>query len=149
MPSVRELTPDETGLAWAALRELRPHVASPEELERRVNSAQRAEGYRLVGSFAEGDAAPAAVAGFRTLHALAWGYALYVDDLVTRAARRGEGHADALLRWLVEEARRLGCEQLHLDSGVQRERETAHRFYFNHGLRISAYHFSRELEGDG
>jgi hypothetical protein len=28
---------------------------------------------------------------------------------------------------------------------VIRERETAHRFYFNHRLRISAYHFSREL----
>jgi GNAT superfamily N-acetyltransferase len=68
-----------------------------------------------------------------------------VDDLVTREARRGEGHADALMRWLVDEAARLGCDQLHLDSGVQRERETAHRFYFNHRLRITAYHFSRAL----
>jgi|GEM_PF-4654519 len=85
MPSVRELTPDETGLAWPALRELRPHVASSEELERLVNSAQRAEGYRLVGSFAEGDAAPAA--GYRTLRTLYAGYMLYVDDLLT--LRRG------------------------------------------------------------
>ena len=145
MPPVRELTPEETALAWLALRELRPHVTSPEELARRVNGAQRAEGYRLIGSFAEGDEDPAAVAGFRAHHTLYAGYMLYVDDLVTREARRGEGHADALMRWLLEEAVRLGCEQLHLDSGVQRERETAHRFYFNHRLRISAYHFSREL----
>jgi len=87
MPRVRELTPDETGLAWPALRELRPHVASSEELERLVNGAQRAEGYRLAGSFAEGDAAPAAVAGFRTLRTLYAGYMLYVDDLLT--LRRG------------------------------------------------------------
>jgi GNAT superfamily N-acetyltransferase len=148
MPTVRELTAEETALAWSALRELRPHVASPEEMTRRVNSEQRAEGYRLAGSFAAGDQEPAGVAGFRTLHTLAWGHVLYVDDLVTRADRRGEGHADALMRWLVEEAARLGCAQLHLDSGVQRERETAHRFYFNHRLRISAYHFSRELAAD-
>ncbi|HEY7023195.1 MAG TPA: GNAT family N-acetyltransferase [Ktedonobacterales bacterium] len=145
MPTVRELTPEETALTWSALRELRPHVTSPEELTRRVNDAQRNDGYRLAGSFAEDDEEPAAVAGFRTLRTLAWGHLLYVDDLVTREARRGEGHADALMRWLLEEAARLGCEQLHLDSGVQRERETAHRFYFNHRLRISAYHFSREL----
>jgi GNAT superfamily N-acetyltransferase len=148
MPMVRELAPEETALAWSALRELRPHVTSPEDLESRVNGAQRDEGYRLVGSFAEGDEEPAAVAGFRTLCALAWGHVLYVDDLVTREARRGEGHADALMRWLLEEAARLGCEQLHLDSGVQRERETAHRFYFNHRLRITAYHFSRELDSE-
>jgi GNAT superfamily N-acetyltransferase len=148
MPIVRELAPEETALAWSALRELRPHVTSPEDLESRVNGAQRDEGYRLVGSFAEGDEEPAAVAGFRTLCALAWGHVLYVDDLVTREARRGEGHADALMRWLLEEAARLGCEQLHLDSGVQRERETAHRFYFNHRLRITAYHFSRELDSE-
>jgi GNAT superfamily N-acetyltransferase len=148
MPTVRELSPEETALAWSALRELRPHVTSPEDLESRVNGAQRDEGYRLVGSFAEADEEPAAVAGFRARHTLYAGYMLYVDDLVTREARRGEGHADALMRWLVEEAARLGCEQLHLDSGVQRERETAHRFYFNHRLRISAYHFSRELAAD-
>jgi GNAT superfamily N-acetyltransferase len=74
---------------------------------------------------------------------------LYVDDLVTREARRGEGHADALMRWLAEEAARLGCEQLHLDSDVQRECETAHRFYFNLRTRITAYYFSRELAVDG
>jgi GNAT superfamily N-acetyltransferase len=145
MPTVRELTPEETALAWSALRELRPHVISPEELTRRVNDAQRDEGYRLAGSFADDDQEPAAVAGFRAQHTLYAGYILYVDDLVTREARRGEGHADALMRWLVDEAARLGCDQLHLDSGVQRERETAHRFYFNHRLRITAYHFSREL----
>jgi GNAT superfamily N-acetyltransferase len=145
MPTVRELRPEETALAWGALRELRPHVTSPEDLESLVNGAQRAEGYRLIASFADGDEIPAAVAGFRAQHTLYAGYILYVDDLVTREARRGEGHADALMRWLVDEAARLGCDQLHLDSGVQRERETAHRFYFNHRLRITAYHFSRRL----
>jgi hypothetical protein len=43
-------------------------------------------------------------------------------------------------------ARRAGCEQLHLDSGVGRDRVDAHRLYFNAGLQISAYHFARLIE---
>ncbi len=124
MATVRELRPVETGLACATMRELRPHVASEADFVERVNTLQRPEGYRLVGSFVEGQAEPVAVAGFRVLHTLAWGYVLYVDDLVTREAYREQRHAAALKRWLVDEAARLGCDQLHLDSGVHRH--TAH-----------------------
>jgi len=142
---VRELGPEETGLAYATMRELRTHLASEADFIERVNAVQRPEGYRLAGSFVEGQAEPVAVAGFRTLHTLAWGHVLYVDDLVTREAYRGQGHAAALKRWLVDEAARLSCDQLHLDSGVHRH--TAHRFYLNQRMRITAYHFARELGG--
>jgi hypothetical protein len=80
----RELTTDETHLAFAPMRELRPHLASVEEFVERVNGAQRPEGYRLVGSFATaGPDEPVAVTGFRRLHTLAWGDELYIDDLAT------------------------------------------------------------------
>jgi hypothetical protein len=46
----------------------------------------------------------------------------------------------------MEEGRRLGCTQFHLDSGVGIEREDAHRLYFNTGLRITSYHFQAPLE---
>jgi hypothetical protein len=39
------------------------------------------------------------------------------------------------------EARRLQCDELHLDSGVGPERQDAHRLYFNAGMRIASYHF--------
>ena len=108
--------------------------------------AQRESGYRLVGSFEPGDDAAAAVAGFRLGESLAWGRFVYVDDLVTRAALRGRGHADAVMTWVVAEGRRSGCAQLHLDSGVGRDRADAHRFYFRHGLHIASYHFARAIE---
>ena len=142
--TVRELGPGETHLAAAALLELRPHYDAA-SLVRRVDELQRVGGFRLAASFAEGEEEAAAAAGFRILENLAWGRALYVDDLSTRAADRGAGHADALFTWLGEEAERAGCEQFHLDSGVIPEREAAHRFYFNHRLRISAYHFHRAV----
>lgn len=143
MATLRELGPDETALVYVAMRELRPHLPSPMEFVARVNASQRPEGYRLLAAFAPDVPDAVAVAGFRTLHTLAWGHVLYVDDLITRPAYRSQGHADALLLWLLEEARRLGCEQFHLDSGVQRF--DAHRFYFAHRMRISAYHFQIDL----
>jgi hypothetical protein len=48
--------------------------------------------------------------------------------------------------WLTEEGQRLGCGQLHLDSGVGPERFDAHRLYHNHGLAIYSHHFARAVE---
>ena len=143
MVMIREIGPEETGLAYAAMLELRSHLTSREVMVEQINRRLRPEGYRLLGSFEEGMEEPVALAGFRFLHSLSWGHALYVDDLVTRSDFRGKGHADGLMKWLFAEAKRLGCDQFHLDSGPQRL--VAHRFYFNQGLHISAYHFARGL----
>jgi GNAT superfamily N-acetyltransferase len=144
MPEIREIREGETLRAARALLELRPHRAPAEALAA-LADGQRGAGYRLVGSFEPDEDDAAAVAGFRLQENLAWGFHLYVDDLVTRADRRGRGHGGALMRWLAVEACRAGCEQLHLDSGVGAEREDAHRLYFNAGLRISSYHFQRPV----
>ena len=127
------------------MRELRPHFADEESFVRRVDGVQRAEGYRLIGAFEDGGEDAVAVAGFRIGHMLAWGRFLYVDDLSTLPAARRRGHGRALLEWLAEEARRLDCEQLHLDSGVGPDRFDAHRLYLNVGLGITSHHFARRL----
>src|SRR4051794_26654798 len=133
---IREIEPSETALAYAAMRTLRPHMTSEEEFVRRVDDVQRAEGYRLAGAFEDGTTQALAVAGFRVVHMLAWGSAaIYVDDLATLPEARRRGHARALLDWMLDEARRLGCEQLHLDSATIPERADAHRLYFNAGLQ--------------
>jgi GNAT superfamily N-acetyltransferase len=139
---IREILPPDTGLAFEAMRALRAHYSSPDEFVRRVDEEQRPQGYRIVGVF-EDDGRCTAVAGFRLIRNLAWGDCLYIDDLSTRPDARGRGHGRALLDWCLEEAGRLGCDELHLDSGVGPERETAHRLYFNAGLRITSYHFAR------
>jgi GNAT superfamily N-acetyltransferase len=143
--AVRELPPGETRLAHAAMAALRAAYAREDDFVARVDGVQRPEGYRLVAAFAEGRDQAVAAAGFRVAHSLAWGHYLYVDDLSTVSDARRQGHAGALLDWLAEEARRLGCEQLHLDSGTAPERHDAHRLYLNHGLAIYAHHFSRGL----
>ena len=140
---IRELADDDTHLAFDAMAELR-RLDSLKTFLGRV-AEQRREGYRVVATFEADDDQAAAVAGFRLAHFLAWGKAIYVDDVSTRAKYRGRGHAGALMDWLIVEARRLDCDQLHLDSGVGPDRETAHRLYMNKGLRISAHHFSIDL----
>ncbi len=145
---IREIHPPDTATAFEAMRALRAHFTDVEAFVRRVDEVQRPEGYRLVGAFEESEAAAAAVAGFRCGHNLAWGDYLYVDDLSTHPDARHRGHGRALLDWLVEEAKRLGCEQLHLDSGVGLERADAHRLYMNANLVISAHHFTRLVPVD-
>jgi GNAT superfamily N-acetyltransferase len=142
---VREIVPPDTAVAFPAMRALRPHYDDQAAWVRQVVGVQRTEGYRLVGAFEEGEDAAVAVAGFRVGHNLAWGRYLYIDDLSTLPTGRRRGHARRLLAWLEEEARRLHCDELHLDSGVGPERADAHRLYFASGMRITSYHFTREL----
>jgi GNAT superfamily N-acetyltransferase len=141
---VRELLPPDTGLAFEAMRALRTHHAQREAWIARVDELQRPEGYRLAAAFDDGEEA-VAVAGFRLGHNLAWGRFIYVDDLSTLPAARGRGHGAALLDWIFEEARRLGCDELHLDSGSIPERWAAHRLYHRTGMSISAHHFVRQV----
>lgn len=140
---IRELSPQETGLAFEAMRVLRTNLSEEAEFVRRVDEEQRPEGYRLVVAFEEGGPEAVAVAGFRTGHNLAWGHHLYVDDLSTLPDARCHGHGRALLEWLLEEGARLGCDQFHLDSGVGLDRSDAHRLYLNAGLVIASHHFAR------
>jgi GNAT superfamily N-acetyltransferase len=141
---IRELRPGEEGLAAAALLALRPHFGDLEAVARRA-AEQRADGYRLAAVIEPDAEHSPAVAGFRIARNLAWGRHLYVDDLSTLPAARGRGYGAALMEWLIERARAEDCAELHLDSGVGADRESAHRLYFGSRLRIASYHFTREL----
>jgi len=66
-----------------------------------------------------------------------------VDDLVTDAVSRSQALGRRLFEWLVARAREAGCEQFHLDSGVQRF--DAHRFYLARRMAISSHHFGLSI----
>ena len=80
------------------------------------------------------------MAGFRFLEFLAWGKVLYIDDLITNSEVRKNGHGGKLLKWIIEQAKQMNCDQVHLDSGPQRH--DAHRLYLNHGFKIIGHHFA-------
>jgi GNAT superfamily N-acetyltransferase len=116
--------------------QLRPRIA-PEQYVETVRRMMRSDGYQIAALLE--DNVVRAVAGYRFIEMLYCGRILYVDDLNTDERLRSHGYGQALMDWLKAEARANGCAELHLDSGVQRER--AHAFYFRERLTINAYHF--------
>ncbi len=132
---------DEVRALFPVMVQLRQHLTGPDELATRV-AGMRGAGFRLVWTTDEAGV-PVAVAGFRVYETLYAGLKLYVDDLVTTEARRGKGDGTVLIEWLKGEARRLGCVELDLDSGVQRA--GAHAFYFARGMHVSSFHFRMKV----
>jgi GNAT superfamily N-acetyltransferase len=121
--------------------QLRPHLKNADDLVTRVRR-QMAEGFRLAVIRVNGRVA--AVAGFRIFECLHAGKHMYVDDLVTDANQRSTGLGHEMMAWLVDYARQHQCEQLHLDSGVQRFE--AHRFYLRERMHITSHHFAMKLK---
>jgi len=102
---------------------------------------QMLSGYQLVSLKSNNEIC--ALAGFRYSENLAWGKFLYVDDLITSIDHRSKGYGKKLLAWLIQQAEENECQQLELDSGVQRK--DAHRFYLREKMRNSSLHFSISL----
>lgn len=118
------------------LLELRPQYSAT-ELAKQIRK-QQALGYQL--AYVEEQGKVLCVAGFVIGEKLAWQKHLYVDDLVTSEKQRSTGAGKLLMNWLRNYAREQGCQQLHLDSGVQRF--GAHRFYLREGFCINSHHFA-------
>ena len=123
------------------MAELRPQYGEQAFVEQ-VRRQQQSCGYQLASL--EDDGRVQAVTGFRLAEYLAWGRVLYVDDLVTAAASRSRGYGRDVFAWLMAQAKAAACDQLHLDSGVQRF--GAHRFYLAQRMDITSHHFSLKLK---
>jgi ribosomal protein S18 acetylase RimI-like enzyme len=138
--SIRPIEAGDADAAFALMRQLRPRLASTRDFEARWRR-QAEGGYRAAAAWAE--AWPLALAGFRVLENFVHGRYLYVDDLVVDEAERGRGLGAALMVWLKEEGRALGCDSLVLDTALANA--TAQRFYRRQGLSDRALRFSFAL----
>ncbi|MER5310634.1 GNAT family N-acetyltransferase [Streptomyces sp. NPDC002773] len=127
---------------WPVFRELRPHITSEDEFVERWK-VQQGEAYRI--AFLEQDGEVRAAAGFRIVHSMAWGRAVYLDDLGALAEHQGAGLGSAVLRFVQDEARRLDCGAVHLDTGYHRRR--AHRTYLRNGFELSLHHLEWKAAG--
>ncbi|HDN27991.1 MAG TPA: GNAT family N-acetyltransferase [Thioploca sp.] len=132
-------TDEEIERCFPVMVQLRPHV-KPSNFLPTVKS-QMQNGYRL--AFVESEGKILSVAGFRVGCNLAWGKHLYVDDLISDEYHRSMGAGKKLFGWLIEYAQAQSCQQLHLDSGIQRFQ--AHKFYLREGMKIASHHFFTDL----
>lgn len=131
---------EEIGRCFPVMRELRPLLESAEDLVARVQ-VQQGEGFEL--AYLEHNGEVVTVAGFRVRHMIVSGLTMYVDDLVTGAAFRSQGHGKTMLDWLIALAKERGCDTFSLDSGTHRQE--AHAFYFREGMRVTSFHFGLPL----
>ncbi len=140
MPIHLAETEEDLRRTFPVMAQLRPHLNLSDYVAQGARQREHV-GFRI--AFLEEGGTVRAVAGFRIQEMLFCGKHLYVDDLVTDESARSKGHGRQLFSWLADLARREGCCELQLDSGVQRF--SAHRFYFREGMHISSYHFRIKL----
>ena len=134
-------TSEEIKKCFPVMKQLRP-AFSENDFIAQVERQQK-NGYLLV--FFEEDNTVKSLAGFHISESLSWGKYLYIDDFITDGKSRSKGYGRQLFDWVIAYAKEKKCDQLHLDSGVQKERFVAHRFYLNQKLNITAHHFVLEL----
>ncbi|WP_421728883.1 GNAT family N-acetyltransferase [Brevundimonas sp.] len=137
---IHEVGEAQTSETWPVMQQLRPHLDLVSYLDA-VNRMRRTDGFRLIAARTKG--VIRGVAGIRVIEMLYCGRILVVDDLITDAGARSGGVGRAMLTWLGAEAARLGCGQIHLDSGLHRI--DAHRFYEREGFQKTAWHFARAV----
>ena len=135
----------EISACFPVFQELRPHLLSVDSFVAQVQRQIKNHGYVLV--YLTVDEQIIAAAGYRVAEFLAWGRTFYVDDLITLSQARKQGCGGKLLDWLIDKARELSCDQLHLDSGVHRY--DAHRLYMSRKMQVSSHHFSMKLKREG
>ena len=107
-------TDEEILQCFEILQTLRPHLKKETFVEQ--VRLQETQGYRLI-YIADGTNVKS-VAGYRYTNFLAWGKVLYIDDLITSPEARGIGFGTHLLKWLMSESKKLGCNGVHLDTHI-------------------------------
>lgn len=130
---------EEIAMCFAVLAELRPHLEEAAFVTT-INGLAVRTGFALA-YLKDGEVK--AVAGYRISEWLHMGKYLEIEDLVTASTARSMGYGGRLFDWLVAEARRQGCRQLRLVSGVRRAE--AHKFYARKGMVHEAQYFSLTL----
>src|SRR3954451_7404774 len=143
---IREIMEGQTAQAVEAMLLLRPRWKTVDAVIHFIDTKLRPTGYRLVGAFEHSSGTATSIIGFRELWSTAHGHYMYIDDVSTLETARGNGLADELIRWVIADAKRRRCDGVHLDSGVGSDRAAAHRLYMRNHMRISAHHFSLEVD---
>jgi ribosomal protein S18 acetylase RimI-like enzyme len=136
-------TDSEIQSCFHVMRELRTDLDQDIFVDR-IRHLQQSNGYQLAYLSTRESNTVLAVAGFRAGENLAWGKHVYLEDLVTSATHRSQGHGKQLLDWVRDYGRNCKCVQLHLDSRLHRTE--AHAFYEREQMDKAGYHFYMSLE---
>jgi GNAT superfamily N-acetyltransferase len=140
MSSIFEVKSDEEiENCFPVFEILRPHLKFDNFLSQ--VKRQQTQGYRLLA--VADDGIVQSIIGYRQCEFLAWGEIIYIDDLSTAVEARSKGYAGELLDHVINKAKALGLQGVHLDTGYARH--FAHRLYLNKGFNFTSHHLSVEF----
>ncbi len=134
-------TDEKVQKCFEVLKELRPWLNEENYFSTLKGFISR--GYHLI--YIEEENKTVSASGYRYTEHLHWGKAIYIDDLSTLPCARNKGYARLLLDFIVREARKNNCAQVHLDSGTNPQRYEAHRLYLRYGFNITSHHFALDV----
>ncbi|CAF1575337.1 unnamed protein product [Rotaria magnacalcarata] len=123
--------------AHGIFRQLRPHL--PDDEKTYVNQIRdicRTGPARIIVAMND---EILGLAVYRVTRNMKYAEHIYCDDLVTNENSRSSGVGRCLINYMKNEGKKLGIDQLTLDSGCQRGR--AHKFYHREGFIINRYGF--------
>lgn len=142
MITIRELTTEaDWTKAIEVLSELRSEAKDANILNERESLMQR--GYKMYGLF-EAETL-VCMAGIILQPHITRKNDFWVHDLVTLEAARSKGYGEQIMRFLEQEARKLGCSRLSVHTRTNRDR--AQNFYQNHlGYDRYAIVFQQDLK---
>ncbi|CAF3288139.1 unnamed protein product [Rotaria socialis] len=123
--------------AHGIFRQLRPHL--PDDEKTYVNQIRdicRTGPARIIVAMND---EILGLAVYRVARNMKYAEHIYCDDLVTNENSRSSGVGRCLINYMKNEGKKLGIDQLTLDSGCQRGR--AHKFYHREGFIINQYGF--------
>jgi GNAT superfamily N-acetyltransferase len=129
--------------SFEVMKELRPNLSDAAAFAAQVRR-QAEQGYRLLAVWRDGRVV--ALAGYRVTENLIYGPFVYIDDLVSSSSERRSGLGATLIDAVRDEARKLGCKNLILDTGLANS--LAQRFYFRQGLLARGLHFGQSLSAE-
>ncbi|WP_044173966.1 GNAT family N-acetyltransferase [Flectobacillus major] len=125
---------------FEVLKALRPHLDLAQFIT--LYTQMQQESYQIA-FVEEDDNTVLSAIGFRFMTMLYTGKIIYIDDLSTLPASRGQGRASLLLDYVIDLAENNGCNAVHLDSG--HHRHDAHRLYLQKRFKIASHHFSLDI----
>lgn len=125
---------------YPVLKILRSHLKYVDDYVARVQR-QQSKGYRLL-YVADSDKV-LAVLGFTIRERLLSSQTVFLEDFCALNWSFHEEIGPILLGWLISYAKDNHCDNIVTDSSFTRHE--AHRFYLNHGFRLTAHHFAQSL----
>ncbi len=130
-------TEKEMATIFPLVKQLSQHLTKVEFMRRL--KAMRKNGYRCIAAYDGKEMV--ACSGFWEITRF-WSTYIEPDNVVVEAKVRGRGFGVALMRWMEEEAKRLGFPMVKLDSYTTNH--ASHKFYHREGYIIYGFVFVKK-----